>query len=211
MDKYTQEDKTLALVGIYQSAKMVLELANDGQTNTDVMKVAIDSLFIQNPTSTLEVYGNDMMNVQTGITVLLAQMSTDKNLQNRNIEITRYVLSMMVLAKKLRKDPTILNKISEILETAEHQRSHFSADHENVIATVARAYSETISHMSPRIMVNGHHTHLQNKRIANKIRTLLLSGIRSALLWYQVGGSRLNLIWTRKKYLRSAQNMHIAN
>ena len=57
-------------------------------------------------------------------------------------------------------------------------------------------------------MVNGHGGHLQNPRVANKIRALLLAGIRATLLWYQVGGSRWGLLWSRKKYLQSAQGLH---
>ncbi|RLA21365.1 MAG: lysogenization regulator HflD, partial [Gammaproteobacteria bacterium] len=33
----------------------------------------------------------------------------------------------------------------------------------------------------------------------NKIRALLLSGIRAALLWRQCGGSRWKIIFQRKK------------
>jgi len=208
MTEFTQQDKTLALVGTYQCAKMVLELATDGKTDEQALQTSLKSLFIESPNSTLEVYGNDVANIQKGVHTLLAQMSNEQAVQNRNMEITRYVLSMMVLAKALRNEPDKLNNISQTLATAKAQNEHFGEFHENMIATIARGYSENISSMTPRIMVNGHHQHLQNTRIANKIRAILLAGVRSALLWYQVGGSRWNLVWSRKKYLQSAQTLH---
>lgn len=210
MTDYTQNDKTLALAGIYQAAQMVYELATTGKTDEQAFKASLHSLFVENPSSTLEVYGDSVNDIQLGIHTLTAQMKSDQAKQTRNIEITRYVLSLMILQKKL-KQTDGLQKISNVLETAKAQQEHFGDLHENVIATVARAYSENVSTLHPRIMVNGHHGHLNNQRIANKIRALLLAGLRSAVLWYQVGGSRWGLIWSRKKYLQSAQAFYRPN
>lgn len=207
MSEYSQQDKTIALVGIYQSAQLVYELATTGKVDEQAFQTCINSLFVDDPKTTMDVYG-DVANIQTGVNVLLAQMSSDQAIQNRNIEITRYVLNLMVLAKKLREDSEPLDRIFNILETAKSQKEQFGEYHENVIATIARAYAENISTMAPRIMVNGQGGYLQNPRIANKIRALLLSGLRAALLWYQVGGSRWGLIWSRKKYLQTAQALH---
>ena len=211
MSDYTQQDKTIALVGLYQCSQLVFELATTGRADKLAYKTCIESLFVDSPKSTLDVYGGEVENIQKGVKTLLAQMSSDQAVQNRNIEITRYVLNLMILAKKLQEQGTPLDKIFNLLETAKMQTEQFGELHENVIATLARAYSENVSVVSPRIMVNGQHGHLQNTRVANKIRALLLAGIRSALLWYQVGGSRWGLIWSRKKYLQSTQALYRPN
>lgn len=204
---YTQQDKTLALIGIYQAAKQVFDLATTGKTDARAFETSINSLFCDNPQDTLDVYGGDLMNVQTGVETLLGQMTSDASVQIRNIEITKYVLNLMILERKLSEDDDALGKIFRIIESAKNNREHFGEFHENVMATLARAYTENVSPLSPRIMVNGAHGHLQNPVIANKIRSLLLAGIRSAMLWRQVGGSRWGLLWSRKKYLLAAQAM----
>ncbi|WP_040725270.1 high frequency lysogenization protein HflD [Thiomicrorhabdus sp. Kp2] len=208
MSEYTQQDKTIALIGLYQCSQLVYELATTGKADELAYKTCIESLFVENPQATLDVYGGDVQNIQKGVNTLLAQMSSDQAIQNRNIEITRYVLNLMILAKKLQEQGTPLDNIFGLLETAKMQTEQFGDLHENVIASLAKAYSENVSVVSPRIMVNGQHGHLQNARVANKIRALLLAGIRSALLWYQVGGSRWGLIWSRKKYLQTTQALH---
>lgn len=208
MSQYTQQDRTIALVGIYQCSQLVYELATTGKADDLAYKTCINSLFVDSPEDTIGVFGGNVENIQLGVNTLLAQMSSDQAIQNRNIEITRYVLNLMILAKKLKELESPLNSIFGILETAKMQTEQFGELHENVIATLARAYSENVSTVTPRIMVNGQHGHLQNSRTANKIRALLLAGIRSALLWYQVEGSRWGLIWSRKKYLQSAQALH---
>ncbi|HSX19775.1 MAG TPA: DUF489 family protein, partial [Gammaproteobacteria bacterium] len=39
----------------------------------------------------------------------------------------------------------------------------------------------------------------------NKIRTILLAGVRSAVLWRQLGGSRWQLTFGKKTLLQDAQ------
>jgi high frequency lysogenization protein len=208
MADYTQQDKTLALIGLYQAAQLVYDLATTGKADELAFKTTIQSLFVENPQSTLDVFGDDIANLQVGVKTLLAQMSSDIAVQERNIEITRYVLTLIILQKKLSELGTPFEKIAGILSTATSQRAHFGELHENVIASIARAYTENVSGIKPRIMVNGQHGHLQNPNTANKIRALLLAGIRASLLWSQVGGSRWGLILSRKKYLQAAQALY---
>lgn len=204
---YTDQDKAIALVGIYQVAQQVFDLATTGKTDSIAFETSINSLFCENPNDTLDVFGGDVMNIQKGVNTLLSQMSSTQAEQIRNIEITKYVLNLMILEKKLSDDSDALGKVFKVIESARSSREHFGEFHENVIATLARAYTENISPLTPRIMVNGAHGHLQNPHIANKIRSLLLAGIRASMLWRQVGGSRWGLLWSRKRYLRSAQTL----
>jgi high frequency lysogenization protein len=50
-----------------------------------------------------------------------------------------------------------------------------------------------------RIHVKGVPEHLRKQDVADKIRALLLSGIRSALLWQQLGGRRWHLFVYKKR------------
>ncbi len=209
MTEYTQEDRSLALIGIYQAAQLVHDLATTGKADELAYHTCIQSLFCDNPKKTLDVYGGKLENIQVGVNSLLNQMNSEEATQSRNLEMTRYVLSLMILEKKLMKLGEPMQKVSQVLEVAKSQQEHFGQEHDNVIASIARAYSENISQVNPRIIVNGQHGHLQNNRTANKIRALLLAGIRSALLWDQVGGSRWGLIWSRKKYLADALRFKI--
>lgn len=98
MSEYTDQDRAIALIGIYQTAKMVYDLATTGNTNDKAFQTSIDSLFCDQPDNTLAVYGGEVENIQLGVNTLLAQMSSDQAIQNRNVEVTRYVLSMRPLS-----------------------------------------------------------------------------------------------------------------
>jgi high frequency lysogenization protein len=56
-------------------------------------------------------------------------------------------------------------------------------------------------------MVQGEQTYLRNKDHAGKIRALLLAGIRAAVLWHQLDGRKWKLIFFRKKYVLTANQL----
>ena len=83
--------------------------------------------------------------------------------------------------------------------------AHFPLNHSNTVARFADLYLKNISTLSPRIMVNGDPVHLNNSENANRIRALLLAGIRAATLWRQSGGGRLTLLLRRSPLLRETR------
>jgi len=76
-----------------------------------------------------------------------------------------------------------------------------------LIAELAELYSQTISTLTPRIMVHGDPGVLSGTATRNMIRTLLLAGIRAAVLWRQCGGNRLRLIFGRRGMLESCAGL----
>ncbi|MEK7758734.1 MAG: DUF489 family protein, partial [Pseudomonadota bacterium] len=48
---------------------------------------------------------------------------------------------------------------------------------------------------------------LSNPAIADKVRAALLAGIRSAVLWRQLGGRRWQLLFSRGKLARTAAEL----
>ena len=71
-----------------------------------------------------------------------------------------------------------------------------------MIANCGGLYQDTISTFRPRIQVHGDMRYLQQPAVASKVRALLLTGIRSARLWRQLGGHRWQLVFSRGKLLK---------
>ncbi|MCP4278150.1 MAG: high frequency lysogenization protein HflD, partial [Gammaproteobacteria bacterium] len=146
------------------------------------------------------VYGG-LEGISTGLNQLIGQLSGK---EQRNTEITGYVITMMHLERKLSKQPQLLEIISDGIQLATSRLEHFPMLHQNILGQLADIYSQTLSTMQPRIMVNGEPLHLQNSDNTNYIRSLLLAGIRSAMLWHQCGGKRLQIIMSRQKIINTA-------
>jgi high frequency lysogenization protein len=69
---------------------------------------------------------------------------------------------------------------------------------DEVVACLAETYSETVSTLSPRIMVTGEPNLLNRPEIANRIRALLLAGVRAAVLTVEQARQLLAEIGRRK-------------
>lgn len=198
------ELRTLALAGVFRAASLVNTLANDGVISEQDLEISINSIFQTSPDDVLQVYGA-VENLHSGFITMNNQLGKDSD--KRNIDIARYVVSMLFLERRLMKNSGMLETLSSGVELATRQSEHFSTTHENVIANLADLYSKTISELGPRIMVNGEQSYLETTAISNKIRTVLLSGIRSAVLWQQLGGRRWHILFQRSRYLKTAENL----
>lgn len=188
-------NQVIALAGIAQVSSMVQELATTGKTDTNALEISVYSLLQLNPDSILEVY-QGLPNIQYGLKILQTQIT---GFDISNTEQARYSTSLVYLESQLTKNPTMKKSISRGIEKAQLQAEHFEITHDNILASLGDLYTNTISTIKPRIMVNGDPQFLQQAHIVNRVRTLLLAGVRSAMLWRQYGGSRLNFIFYRKK------------
>jgi high frequency lysogenization protein len=196
------KDKTLALAGIFQAAELVRQAANHGTWSGYAATSSLNSLFKLEVDSTEDVYGG-AERMRLGIETLIAVLQGD----NRYADALRYAISLLQVQKKFIRMGQVQDKIGQGLaeisgegaDLPQHEREDLQAHH------IAELYRETISKISPRIVVNGSPQYLQNERTTDWIRTLLMAGIRSATLWAQLGGGRFELMFGRKKIIRDAQ------
>ena len=204
MAQHSITDRTLALAGIFQAAGLVQEMANRGKTDSDAFQTCIRSIFEVNPPSTEAIFGG-VSGVRLGLQGLLEHLSGKQTPQKS--QIVKYAIGVLYLERQLVKKPDMLDRIRVSIERARLQSEHFSITHSNVLANLAACYSETVSTLTPRIIVSGEQGHLSNPEVANAVRALLLAAIRSAILWRQCGGNRLQLIFGRRRLLAEAQRL----
>ncbi len=197
-------DQTIALAGVFQAASLVHQIANKGMANSAVIESSIESLFRYDADNVEQVFGN-LAGVSTGLRVSSKQLGSFKN--ERNLDITQYVISMLILEKKMSTNQTMLTKIRQSLENIEASLEFFSLMHDNVFSKLGSLYQETISTLEPKIIVRGDQPYLSNEANASRVRALLLAGIRSAVLWRQCRGSRWHILFKRKKYLEQCQQL----
>ena len=202
--KQPTKDQVIALGGIFQACQLVEDLAHKGTAPTDSVTVCMEALLEQNPTNTISLYGG-IDNLHIGFDAMRELLTIQG--QTSNSDTLRYVMAVIFLRKALYRNPDTLKKVGEGIANAAQQSKHFSPVHENVLANLATIYQDTISKFRQRIQVNGLAANLQQERIAQRIRCLLFSGIRSAVLWHQLGGRRYHLILHRPQILNHLQQL----
>ncbi len=199
-------DITLALAGICQAAHLVQQLAHQGHCDSDELKTTLRSLLDLNPSSTLAVYGGDESSLRPGVETLLAALNPASR-QGAGAELTRYTLSLMMLERKLSKNKTALNTLGQRIEQLDRQLAHYDVESDTIMSAMAGIYVDVISPLGPRIQVTGSPAILQNAQVQSKVRATLLAGIRSAVLWHQMGGGRLQLMFSRHRLTSEAKRI----
>lgn len=200
---------TLALAGICQAARLAQDLARRGQTDKAAYAASIQSILLMDAASASAVYGGEA-GVSLGLTLLRdqARLST----QSLDTEWVRYILSLIQLERVLAKHPDMLARIGHDINQVKIQMKFFEEKegtvndpaHPRLVEKLADIYTQTISTLMPRIMVNGEHGNLTRPAIAAGVRAALLAGIRSAVLWRQLGGRRWQLLFLRRNLAAQA-------
>ena len=196
------KQRTLALAGVFQATELVRQAANHGTWSGYAANTCLSSLFAVQSESVDEIYGGTS-HMNLGIQTLIAVLRGE----NQHLDSLRYGVGLLQIERKFRKKGSMQDEVgktlkelsNEFAELEEHERQDLQA------GAIAELYSQTISTLSPRIVVNGRPQYLNTDRTVNWIRTLLFSGLRSAVLWHQLGGGRWSLMFGRKQILAEAE------
>ena len=197
----TFTNQTIALAGIAQATFLVQEIATKGTADQKTMEASIGSLIAIDSDSVANVFGG-LEGLKIGLEQLQLQLSSTKI---HNPDQARYAASLVFLENQLSQDKQMLKIVRNGVERAKTQVEHFDLLHENVLANLGDIYHKTISTFQPRVMVQGEQKYISDTTNINKIRALLLAGIRSAILWRQCGGKRWKFLFYRRKLREECQ------
>lgn len=194
----------LALAGIFQAAELVRQAANHGTWSGYAATACLDSLFRLEADTPEAVYGGKEK-VRLGLETLLGVLSGEV----QQPELLHHVAGLVQLQRKFLRNAPMLVQVEHALEAISYKADKLELHERQDLqaAEIAKLYQDTISYMSPQIIVQGRPQHLQNPRIVNWIRTLLFAGLRSAVLWQQLGGGRFSLLFGRRKMLEEANHL----
>ncbi len=188
------EERVLALAGIYQACALAQQLANQGRCDETAMDAGIASVFRIDAPSVVGVYGN-IASVRLGLRTLVSQLDESSD----DMAVTRMAMTVMRLERTLSRHPQLLDRLQQGIRAAQRQAEHFGQGSSQVTARLAELYASTLSTLRPRVMVNGSPQYLQQPAIVEKLRSNLLAAVRSAVLWRQLGGRQWQLLLFRRQ------------
>lgn len=201
-------DRTIALAAVVQSAKLVQQIAETGQASPTDTETLLQSLLVENADTTEAVYGG-IANLRPGLRELNQQLSKKKD--QKDVVLLRYVISLLHLERQLNKNPQMMDTIGREIDQVPQQVEYFDdLMAPQVIAHLADIYQRTLSQLKPQIQVFGDPQYLQQPDNVNKVRALLLSGVRAAVLWRQKGGRRWQFLFQSAKIQASAEELYAA-
>ncbi|MFT7471228.1 MAG: high frequency lysogenization protein [Kiritimatiellia bacterium] len=211
------EWQVVALAAVAQSAALVSKLAVHGNASQTELLASVNPLLALNPRSESDVYPN-LGHLNLGFRTLDDMFSQVRS--SENASLVRYTLGMLLIRNKLDTNTVMQTNIRDRLQSIqplllvpenatpwrmeEIEKTDGQLRQEQTFEQLATLYQDTISTLPHRIQVHGQVDYLQNDYVSNRVRSLLLAGIRSAVLWHQLGGRRWRLIFYRKRVQETA-------
>lgn len=198
------KQRTMALAGVFQATELVRQAACHGTWSGFAATGCLNSLFRLEAESVEEVYDGPGK-VRLGVETMLSVLGGEQ----RHMDALRYAVGLLQIERKFKRRGDLQQEIGEGLERIracgsnldQHEREDLQAQQ------ISELYAQTVSTLEPRIVVNGKPQYLQVQRTVDWVRTLLMAGLRSAYLWDQLGGGRLELVFGRKRICKEAESL----
>jgi high frequency lysogenization protein len=200
-DKF--DNITIALAGIIQAISLAREVAQTGKVDETAFETTLNSLFQTHPENVADVYGG-LANLKPGLEKLITTLNTKTTAVAQTVH---YMHAVMRLQKKITGSEKTSTALIQRINQAKKQVAYFSLTHPTVVASLADTYLNAIKFFHFKFFIVGNKRMLSINENISKIRALLLAAIRSSVLWRQVGGSRLQLIFFRGKITYTAKKL----
>jgi len=189
----TMESRVLALAGLAQALRQVRQIADTGQADAAIETTAIASVFRIDADTPQAVYGGAAA-VRPGLLLLRDYFGN----QSRDDLLPRLALAMLQLERRFSANAGMAQRVQSGVLALAPAAARLGESHPDVLATLATLYADTISHLRPRILVQGNPHYLGQAGVVAEIRALLLAALRSAVLWRQLDGSLWDFLLRRR-------------
>ncbi|HEX7338846.1 MAG TPA: high frequency lysogenization protein HflD [Rhodanobacteraceae bacterium] len=189
------EERVLALAGVFQGAALAQQLANNGRCDDSVLLSSIATIFRIDAPDVVGVFGT-IADVRLGLRTLVEQFDDGKG----DINVMRMVAAVLRLERTFSGRKRLTDELQQGIVATQRQVDHFGMQHPMITKRLAGLYSEVISPLRPRVLVPGQPLYLQQEAIVEKIRSALLASMRAAVLWHQLGGRQWQFLLHRHQW-----------
>jgi high frequency lysogenization protein len=196
-----REERVIALAGALQAASLVRSQALRAEGDIAAMRASLASIFKIDADNAADVFGG-VPNLRVGLEALVAQIESTA----RDPSLTRLLINIMRVERVLSRRRDVLGALRQGIESVA-AGVDVAADPLDAVEPLARLYSETLSTLRPRVMVEGNPRCLNEATVVDRIRALLLAAVRATVLWRQLGGSQLRLFFRHRQYAMMARGL----
>lgn len=186
-------DRVVALAGLMQALAQVRRIADTGEANEDILATCIGSLFRFDARTTADVYGG-LEHVRPGLLILRDYLAGTQ----RDDALPRLAMPVLQLERRFVRDTVMTDRVRRSLEMVASRAEIDGPTHPDVIGPIGQLYSQTLSTLKPRVLVQGNPHYLGQPRVVSEVRAVLLAAVRSAVLWRQRGGSLWDFAFQRR-------------
>lgn len=189
----SMQHRVLALAGLLQALKQVRQIAETGQADNAVATTALDSVFRIDAASPEGVFGGAEA-LRPGMRLLLDYFRNEA----RDELLPRLALAVVQLERRFVRDRAMVQRVHDGIVGLSPSARELGSLHPEIISALGGLYADTVSHLRPRVLVQGNPHYLGQAEVVAEIRAVLLAALRSAVLWRQLGGSLWDFLLRRR-------------
>ena len=186
-------ERVLALAGVVQALAQVRRIAETGQSDAAAVQTMLDSVFRIDAATPQAVYGN-ARELAPGLRLLRDYF----NKETVDDGLPRLALAVLQLERRFVGETNTVAAVAGGIAEIATQAESTGSTHPDVLSALGSLYADTISHLRPRVMVQGNPHYLGQPGVVAEIRASLLAAVRSAVLWRQLGGSYWDFLFSRR-------------
>lgn len=195
-------ERVLALAGLVQALAQVRRIADTGQANASVVDTLLESVFRIDADSTEAIYGG-RSSLRPGLMVLRDYFGS----KGHDAQLPRLALAVMQLERRFVRDDEMAQRVQRGVLAQADAAQRLGCSHPEVLAALGSLYADTLSHLRPRVLVQGNPHYLGQPGVVAEVRAVLLAAVRSAVLWRQLGGSLLDFLLRRRDMAAAVEGL----
>lgn len=204
--------ESIALAALFQCCSQINRIAHSGYCDEQAVSTVFRALLVTNPDTIDDIYKES--NLKIGFKSLIEGFSTDGITDNTAKELAKLAMQVMSLTDRIMGNSSLYNRLSNEIDSMKIQIEKDYPDflegntsvvmNSDNVEKFAQLYQSLISPNFSKLLIFGEERFLSSTENQNRIRALLLAGIRALVLWNQVGGKKLYLMFRRKDILSYA-------
>ena len=194
-------ERVLALAGLVQALKQVRRIADTGQADASILSTALDSVFCIDADSPESVYGTSAA-LRPGLLLLREYFGNE----NKDEALPKLALAVLQIERRFVRDGAMTQQVHDGILAAKPDAERLGSTHPEVLAALGKLYADTVSHLRPKVMVQGNPHYLGQTDIVSEIRAVLLASLRSAVLWRQLGGNLFDFLLNRRRMVAAIES-----
>ncbi len=195
-------DKTLALAAVFQAAGLVNSLARKGRCDETAEHFLVRTSLVVDTDEVDDIY-QGAGSLKPGLQWLEGCLAERSQSVDEPSDIVRLVLAILQAEKYFRQH----GDAQQILRGHLDRLTTNPPTDEELTEHLAKAYVESLGILRFRVQIHGDARHLQSSGTPERIRAILLAGIRAAWLWQRLGGRRWHLLLTRGQILQEIREI----
>lgn len=204
--------ESIALAALFQCCTQINRIAHTGYCDEQAVSTLFRALLVTDPNTIDDIY--KISELKTGFRGLIEGFSAEGITDNSANELVKLAMQVISLTDRIVRNTSLYNRLSNEIDKLKDQIEKACPDFlegktsvvlskENV-EKFAQLYQSLISPNFSKLLIFGEERFLSSTENQNRIRALLLAGIRAVVLWNQVGGKKLYLMFRRKEIVSFA-------